>query len=335
MSKNINLQPSLNSLIKKITYEIEKGKLSISGTVDSQKNITYWNIGKLITYHLSFYSDKVDYGQYLFLNLSLSLNIGIKLLYLMVKFYRTYPVINLLSDKLSWGHFRILFTLKSDKEREIYTRLILRNNLSTRDLYFLIKKEHDGKFISNRDKINFITGIPYIYNFKSISNRSLLDIGFHTYSDNYIKKTSAFDIGCLVEVNKTNNSYSFNKVKYSPEVLYTYKAYLKKVVDGDTITADIDLGFNIFTTQKLRLRGINAQELNTSSGKKAREFIISKLTGLDFVMIKTYHLDKYSRYLADVFYSSNDIDISSIVNISNFLNQQLLDNKLAEKYFIY
>ena len=38
---------------------------------------------------------------------------------------------------------------------------------------------------------------------------------------------------------------------------YQFKAQLIKVVDGDTIDADIDLGFDIFMRDRIRLMGID------------------------------------------------------------------------------
>lgn len=40
--------------------------------------------------------------------------------------------------------------------------------------------------------------------------------------------------------------------------MYEYRAFVRKVYDGDTITVDIDLGFEVLLkNQKLRLYGIN------------------------------------------------------------------------------
>ena len=69
--------------------------------------------------------------------------------------------------------------------------------------------------------------------------------------------------------------------------------------------------------------------------KKQKNFVEDKLSTLDFIDIKTYRPDKYSRYLVDVFYSNEFDDLSSIINNGNFLNQELLDNNLAFKYYIY
>jgi hypothetical protein len=89
------------------------------------------------------------------------------------------------------------------------------------------------------------------------------------------------------------------------------------------------------TSQKLRFRGIDAEPLNTKSGLAAKEFVISEFKDLDFIVIKTYHTDIYSRYLTDVFYKKGEADISNIINTGSFLNQKLLDNKLAVKWWEY
>jgi micrococcal nuclease len=45
--------------------------------------------------------------------------------------------------------------------------------------------------------------------------------------------------------------------------MYTYNATCVRVVDGDTIDAEIDLGFDIKVTKRIRLGGINAPESRT------------------------------------------------------------------------
>lgn len=45
--------------------------------------------------------------------------------------------------------------------------------------------------------------------------------------------------------------------------MYTYKAKLLKIIDGDTIDAEIDLGFGVFLRQRVRLYGINTPESRT------------------------------------------------------------------------
>lgn len=42
---------------------------------------------------------------------------------------------------------------------------------------------------------------------------------------------------------------------------YSYKAKLGRVVDGDTVWLDVDLGFNIWAHLGFRLEGINTPEV--------------------------------------------------------------------------
>lgn len=47
--------------------------------------------------------------------------------------------------------------------------------------------------------------------------------------------------------------------------MYEYRAYVKKVVDGDTVDVDIDLGFGIvLTDERVRIMGIDTPESRTS-----------------------------------------------------------------------
>lgn len=45
--------------------------------------------------------------------------------------------------------------------------------------------------------------------------------------------------------------------------LYTCKAYVTKIIDGDTIWMNIDLGFKTWIIHKIRLRGIAILEIST------------------------------------------------------------------------
>lgn len=50
--------------------------------------------------------------------------------------------------------------------------------------------------------------------------------------------------------------------------LYNYKANVISVYDGDTITVDVDLGFNATLRMNVRLARINALKLRAQSGRK-------------------------------------------------------------------
>jgi len=88
--------------------------------------------------------------------------------------------------------------------------------------------------------------------------------------------------------------------------MYTYKAFVTKVYDGNTITCDISLGFNmILKDQKLRLYGINAPEVKGSSkeiGLKVRDLLKDRIHN-KWIIIKTFKdkKEKFGRWLAEVY----------------------------------
>ena len=67
--------------------------------------------------------------------------------------------------------------------------------------------------------------------------------------------------------------------------MYYYNAVLVRVVDGDTIDAIIDLGFDVQVKKRIRLSGINAPESRTRNkvekklGLAAKERLIDILDG--------------------------------------------------------
>jgi micrococcal nuclease len=83
--------------------------------------------------------------------------------------------------------------------------------------------------------------------------------------------------------------------------LYTYRAEVESVYDGDTVTLTIDLGFGIVMRhQKCRLFGINAPELRDPGGVEARDFLRGLLSRKDKpLLIETVEdkTEKYGRWL--------------------------------------
>ena len=47
--------------------------------------------------------------------------------------------------------------------------------------------------------------------------------------------------------------------------MYEYKCKVTRVVDGDTCDVNVDLGFNLFTKDRVRLMGIDTPESRTSN----------------------------------------------------------------------
>jgi micrococcal nuclease len=86
-------------------------------------------------------------------------------------------------------------------------------------------------------------------------------------------------------------------------MMYEYKAHIMRVIDGDTLKLDIDMGRNIHAIDaSARLARINAPELSTSEGVAAKDFM-KQFEGLDvrIISVKPDTGDKYGRWLVEVF----------------------------------
>ena len=89
--------------------------------------------------------------------------------------------------------------------------------------------------------------------------------------------------------------------------MYTYKIKLDRVVDGDTIDAYIDLGFDVSVKKRIRFMGINTPESRTrdleekARGLAAKQFVKDTLAKHDNMFILNSHgVGKYGRCLGEI-----------------------------------
>lgn len=115
--------------------------------------------------------------------------------------------------------------------------------------------------------------------------------------------------------------------------MFTYKAIVTDVYDGDSITVDIDLGFKSWLKDvKLRLYGIDTPEVRgveRPDGLISRDFVRDKIENQEIVLV-TYKdkTGKYGRWLADIY--TLDADYT---DREQSINQLLVREGLAEVNF--
>ena len=77
-----------------------------------------------------------------------------------------------------------------------------------------------------------------------------------------------------------------------------------KVVDGDTVLVELDLGWHVRLVSAVRVDGIDAPEKNTPAGRAAKEFAETLLpAGTPVTVVSKKMLgafEKYGRVLADI-----------------------------------
>jgi micrococcal nuclease len=101
--------------------------------------------------------------------------------------------------------------------------------------------------------------------------------------------------------------------------IYRIKS-VTKVVDGDTIDADIDLGFDISLTKRIRLAGIDTPESRTTNlkekalGLESKEWMKKTLAGAKDILIKTELPDsteKYGRIIGHLFINGQETSLNN------------------------
>ena len=114
--------------------------------------------------------------------------------------------------------------------------------------------------------------------------------------------------------------------------MYVYKATLDRVVDGDTVDFNIDLGFDVWLNGKrVRLHHVDTPEKRTRDllekhfGFIASDFVLIKLIDANRIVIQTTidgPNDKYGRILGEIWVNDD----------STTLNDQLIEKRYAVKY---
>lgn len=105
-----------------------------------------------------------------------------------------------------------------------------------------------------------------------------------------------------------------------------YQAHVDRVKDGDTYAVTINIGFDLFKTDEVRLNGIDTPEHGTAAGDAATASISKFLTGKDVIITLTLdkrgnpRREKYGRLLAAVSVDGKD------------LTTYLIEQKLGRPY---
>ena len=96
------------------------------------------------------------------------------------------------------------------------------------------------------------------------------------------------------------------------------KAFVMKVVDGDTVDVNIDLGFGTHKHERLRLARINAWEVRGTerpAGLLARDWLKGQILGKT-VQLETFDdkQGKYGRYIAEIVINGASINDALVAN---------------------
>ncbi len=320
------------NLLIEIQKQIAQAQQNVVQNIARQKVVMAWNVGKIIDEHLSR-NDKTGYGEKLMEKLVQDTAMSDNSLYRMRSFYQSYPKLPKDEKQLNWTHYQTLSGVKKDEERKRLENLVRDNSWTTDDLQTEVKKLKTKKPLRRKKllktKLHPERGQLFFYPLIKLENADVtcIDCGFNFFREVENKSKNLQN----VDVIKKDETYSLKKSDSHPRKFNTYKAYLDRVVDGDTIRVTIDLGFKTFHNKIIRLKGIDSAEIDSEAGKESARALTQILDKIPFLVVKTIKVDIYGRYVADVFFSDkNEIDAQKVADEGIYLNQLLLDRGLVK-----
>lgn len=315
------------------------------GQVNQVLNKARWDIGRRIVEEEQNGLTRAPYGEELIVGIAKDMTekygsgFSKTNLEYMRKYYTLYPKTQP-AGQLDWTKWTLLLSIENDKyRRELYEKA-LKERLSREQMRLLISKNKPTAIIASHESTNikpvslytldYTRGKLYAYLLRAPKLKTPLhtgldsDLGFKIHRPLDRQIVSRFADKQIIRVEKKDGNYSYLSSDVTKREAFTYRAYIEKVTDGDTLLLYIDLGFGITTRQHVRLAGFNAPEMDTKEGQAAKRNLQRILNQVDFVIVKTFSHDQYGRFLANIYYLPGESDPHVVAEKGIFLNEQIV-----------
>jgi hypothetical protein len=126
-------------LIPQILSIIATARDKAIRSVDTERALMYWQIGKVIFEEEQYGKERASYGDFLIKSLSKTLepqfgsSFSYRQLNLFRQFYRVFPIVNALRSQFNWTHYRTLIRIDNKDKREFYIAEVAKNNWTAQD----------------------------------------------------------------------------------------------------------------------------------------------------------------------------------------------------------
>lgn len=301
---------SYDGLKNHVSKTLADGRAEAQEAVDRVKAQTYWNVGRLIDSHVLQSQKRGDYGKKVIQRLAKDLKTNQTLLYYSLQFARSYETLPA-SNKITWSHYRALLPIKDEQKRQDFEEKVEEWGWSSRQLEKSIaeQKKKSSKAVQRGSSLKFIQGNLYHYPVveESKGRGLMLELGCSNFykPEDFPKK---FYPGDLVRVIKeADGRYKWIKpaVVKKTDANFYRADYLSCSPDCK-IRLSIDLGFGLFTTQQVRLRGV-AESVNL---RKKLTSCLKKSAQSSLALRVRLHETVNGLPYADVFFENNCLNES-------------------------
>jgi endonuclease YncB( thermonuclease family) len=345
-------------LLKRVKEILEAGRARAKRALEFEEIVTWWQGARVINDHLRIHEGRAKYGEKTVPKLARGLEVADTYLYDILRFQERVPILHL-SAELTLTHYRILARIENGVERERLHQKAIRGKLSVPGLLREIRlrkvlSEPDLKLegsgqsrkalplrIAKRKSRPLAAKRGEFYTYHIIRPSSLhgrpkffsLDLGLRSRYDTKLAGIKRPQVGDIVRSIRTKklkagDQHRFVRSTAGKSALGSYVAAVTELHDADTYWLDFDLGFRHWLTDKIRLYGIDAKELN-DGGRRALRYVKKVLSKVSFVVVTFRGFEKFGRPLIDLFYLEGADNPEQVLREGKYLNQELLSLGLA------
>ena len=98
--------------------------------------------------------------------------------------------------------------------------------------------------------------------------------------------------------------------------MYAYKAIVTNVVDGDTVDVNVDLGFKVYSKQRIRLAGIDTPERGQPGYQEAKDRVTELVLNKE-VCLQTFKASKFGYYLGILVVDDIEFNVNTTLILEN------------------
>lgn len=323
-------------LLADIRKEMEHGLKKVAELLERQKVLSFWAIGRRINGYLNTREMPPGAIGAFYDDLSHDLEMHGRTLQQCEQFFRYFP--KLKPDKdLKWSHYRFLLSVPDAAKRQAWITRIKKEKINTDQLRLMLMP---AGATDDPPEFNLkapVRGKLYTYRLlraEEVENFDVpwfVDLGFAGCVEAPSSK-AALDNKYIYTSEKVNGTYRLKVTDAKVGDLFTFRGKLRRLPDADSPVLLIDQGFGKWILQRLRLNGIDAPEIDTLAGQRARKWVENELKGVENLVVKTYKSDKWDRYLVDVFYPARggaglpkEKDLSRVAAEGLWLNGRMVE----------
>ncbi|MBN2344005.1 MAG: thermonuclease family protein [Deltaproteobacteria bacterium] len=226
-----------------------------------------------------------------------------------------------IESSLTWTHYRALLGVGDKTARERLMRQAVDEQMKCATLRQLVRTVHredtsEGEFplMQRRGQLGVVKVESDPFN---AEGHRLLNLGFNIRC--VMKLTGVRNVAAG-ELIRVADGQKGQRVDCAEAERYCYEGRVIRVVDGDTLVLRLCLANGSFVDERIRLRGVDAAEVNTSDGRETTRFVERRVRRGAVVLVHTFGGDIYGRYVGDVFYGST----------RKWLNRELVMQRAAK-----